>query len=85
MGFTSIEKRAEIDNENYNHTLKIHFHVNILDKISFTVKGQKFDSSMQDILFHIINQSTYHRGQIAMEFRNSGIEPINTEYILYKR
>ncbi|QLH28398.1 MAG: hypothetical protein HWD63_02710 [Candidatus Parvibacillus calidus] len=39
---------------------------------------------MKDIIFHIINHSTYHRGQIAMEFRQSGLEPLNTDYIFYK-
>ena len=81
-----IEKRAEIDAENYSHSLKILSQTNILDRISYTnSKGQKFNNSIQEILFHIINHSTYHRGQIAMEFRNSGIEPINTDYIFYKR
>lgn len=81
-----IEKRAEIDAENYSHTLKILNQINLLDRISYAnSKGQKFENSIQDILFHIINHSTYHRGQIATEFRNSGIEPINTDYIFYKR
>jgi uncharacterized damage-inducible protein DinB len=82
----SIETRADIDAENYRHTLKILTELDLVNRVSYaTFKGQKFDNSVQDILFHIINHSTYHRGQIAVEFRNSGIEPINTDYIFYKR
>lgn len=40
---------------------------------------------IREILFHIINHSTYHRGQIAMDFRKHGIEPIATDYIHYHK
>ncbi|SMC66470.1 DinB family protein [Moheibacter sediminis] len=48
-------------------------------------KGEKFENKIEDILFHIINHSTYHRGQIALLFRESGIEPLISDYIIYKR
>jgi uncharacterized damage-inducible protein DinB len=47
-------------------------------------KGQPFKNSAGDILFQVINHSTYHRGQIATEFRQSGLEPLLTDYIYYK-
>ncbi len=46
--------------------------------------GQVLNNSLRDILFHVINHSTYHRGQIATEFRLCGIEPLQTDYIFYK-
>ena len=48
-------------------------------------KGERFENSIRDILFHIINHSTYHRAQIATEFKNNGIAPLVTDYIFYKR
>lgn len=48
-------------------------------------KGQAFTSSTRDILFHIINHSTYHRAQIATAFRQDGLEPLMTDYIFYRR
>lgn len=48
-------------------------------------KGDVFENRVEDILLHIINHSTYHRAQIATECRNSGIEPLSTDYIMYKR
>ena len=48
-------------------------------------EGRSFSNSLSDILFHIINHSTHHRCQIAMDFRANGIEPPSMDYILYKR
>ncbi|MDE3742352.1 DinB family protein [Maribacter polysaccharolyticus] len=44
-----------------------------------------FTNSIQEMLFHIINHSTHHRAQIAMDFRANGLEPINMDYAFYKR
>ena len=55
-------------------------------KVSYTnTLGDSYVSSVRDILFHIINHSTYHRAQIATDFRENGIEPIISDYIFYKR
>ncbi|MBC9795198.1 DinB family protein [Sinomicrobium weinanense] len=48
-------------------------------------KGVPFHNSIRNILFHVINHATYHRGQIAMDFRESGLEPLVTDYIYYRR
>ncbi|MGB5189644.1 DinB family protein [Robiginitalea sp.] len=47
-------------------------------------EGMSFTRSLQDILFHIINHSTHHRGQILMDFRANGIDPPQQDYIFYK-
>ncbi len=49
------------------------------------LEGRLFISDLKDILFHIINHSTHHRGQISMNFRANQIEPIPFDYIYYKR
>ncbi len=48
-------------------------------------KGRQFANTLQDMLFHIVNHSAHHRGQIAMDFRNNGLEPLSMDYIFYKR
>ena len=48
-------------------------------------KGIEFSNTVQDVIFHVINHSTYHRAQIASDLKANGIEPINTDYIFYKR
>ncbi|GAB2791735.1 hypothetical protein GCM10027275_40730 [Rhabdobacter roseus] len=56
------------------------------EPISYTnSKGEAFRNTVQDILFHIVNHSTYHRAQIATDFREQGLEPLPTDYIFYKR
>ena len=81
-----VSKLKAMDGQNYNASLQI------LDKFQFetlitytTFKGDSFANTVRDILFHVINHSTYHRGQIAADFRQTGIEPIVSDYIFYKR
>ncbi len=75
-----------IDNENYSTTLKIITDNNLNNIIEYTnSKGVKFSNKIKDVLLHVINHSTYHRAQIATELKNCGIEPMNTDYIFYKR
>ena len=50
-----------------------------------TTRGEVYKNSVRDILFHVINHSTYHRAQISIDFRTSGIEPVTSDYIFYKR
>ncbi len=80
-----INDFAELDNENFHTSVRIleQFDINAIVKYSNS-KGQVFNNSVRDILFQIINHSTYHRAQVATEFRQSGIEPLLTDYIFYK-
>jgi uncharacterized damage-inducible protein DinB len=82
----SFEKVKIIDKENYLDTLKILKEYDLENKIEYqNSKGQKFENSIQQILFHIANHFTHHRGQIISNLRQRGIEPLVTDYIFYKR
>lgn len=71
---------------NFEHSQSILDNFEFDVKIDYvTSKGQPFSNDVRGILFHVINHSTYHRGQIATEFRIAGIEPLATDYIFYKR
>jgi uncharacterized damage-inducible protein DinB len=37
-------------------------------------KGIEFTNSIEDILFHVVNHGTYHRGQLITMLRQQGIE-----------
>jgi uncharacterized damage-inducible protein DinB len=50
-----------------------------------TVKGTPMTHSILDALFHVINHSTYHRGQIATNFRETGLEPLITDWVIWRR
>ena len=48
-------------------------------------EGRLFTNTLKDMLFHIVNHSTNHRGQIAVEFKSNGVTPVSLDYIHYKR
>ncbi len=50
-----------------------------------TTEGEKFSNSNQQILQHVVNHSSYHRGQIAAMMRQAGAEPLNTDLIAFFR
>lgn len=82
----NTEDFKSIDNMNYEQIVKIIDKFELNETINYSnSKGQTFSNSVRDILFHIINHSTYHRGQLASEFRQHGHEPLVTDYIFYKR
>lgn len=42
-----------------------------------------FFASFGDTLLHVVNHGTYHRGQIACLLKLHGLEPAETDYILF--
>lgn len=81
-----IQECKNIGKMNYEHSLLILDKFELDEILNYTnTKGQGFRNSIQNIFFHVINHSTYHRAQIASEFKQNGIEPLATDYILYKR
>jgi uncharacterized damage-inducible protein DinB len=82
----AVQDLKNIDASNYKQTLFILDNFDLNTPIKYTnSKGDTFSNSIQDIYFHVINHSTHHRGQIASEFRQYGLNPLVTDYIFYKR
>ena len=44
-------------------------------------QGQAFTSRVEDILTHVLFHSAYHRGQIALQMRSTGMTPAYTDFI----
>ena len=81
-----VEKLAGIENENFQDSIEISKQEDLNRIVVYSnSQGDQFQNSIKDILFHIVNHSTYHRGQIAIDFRKYGIDPIVSDYIFYKR
>jgi uncharacterized damage-inducible protein DinB len=81
-----VSELKAMDQLNYHTSLQILEQFELDTPIDYaTFKGESFTNSVRDILFHVVNHSTYHRGQIAMDFRQTGLEPIVTDYIFFKR
>lgn len=52
------------------------------DKVEYrNSKGETWSSRVEDVLTHVLFHSGYHRGQIALQMRASGIEPAYTDFI----
>ena len=47
--------------------------------------GGEYVNKVSDILFHVVNHSTYHRAQVVSQIRANGLTPPSTDYILFKR
>jgi uncharacterized damage-inducible protein DinB len=77
-------KKWNVENLNTSKQILDQFELEQIVKYINT-KGQAFESSIRDILFHVINHSTHHRAQLATEIKIAGMEPIVMDYIFYKR
>lgn len=89
FGVWQIHDTAEfisLDLTNYEHSLSILESSDLNQAVNYkNSTGRHFTSSIRNIMFHIINHSTYHRAQIATEFRQSSLDPLTTDYIMIKR
>lgn len=47
--------------------------------------GDPYINNVEQIMIHLVNHCTYHRGQIAILLRQKGFEPVNTDFITYDR
>jgi len=56
-------------------------------RYSYTnMKGEPFTDAVEDTLFHVVNHSTYHRGQIITMLREAGVTlVVSTDLIHYLR
>ena len=51
-----------------------------------TFDGKQFENRVEDIVFHCMNHSTYHRGQIISLLRGAGFTEVgSTDYMRYCR
>lgn len=77
---------AVVDKENYGASISILDNVDLEAIIAYkTTKGDAFKNRVRDVLFHVINHSTYHRAQIASEFKRAGLGVPASDWIMYKR
>lgn len=48
-------------------------------------QGTPFTNPLVDLMRHVVNHASYHRGQIVTMVRQLGAEPVSTDLILYHR
>lgn len=47
--------------------------------------GQAFENRLMDVLVHMVNHGTYHRGNVADMVRQAGLPGCSTDYVFYLR
>ncbi len=80
------EKLKEIEEQNHQATLDILEKRNLDDTITYTrSNNETYKTSIRDIIFQVVNEASYYRGQIALEFEKKKIEPVNSDFVYYRR
>jgi len=80
-----IERLHFLNDENHELSLEILGSRTLSDSIQYMdSKGDTYSNSIENILFHIINHSTYHRGQLITTLKQNRVVPLSTDYILYE-
>ncbi|MGK6340904.1 DinB family protein [Chryseobacterium sp. DT-3] len=82
----SFESLDEINQQNFLKSIEIIQKLDMDSRVEYqNSRGTKFENSIFEMLFHAVNHSTYHRGQINSLLKQNDINPILTDYIFYKR
>lgn len=82
VNLSEIHRLCSELNEQYFDFLKNH---DDLDQ-KFIIKHPKFgdlDASVTDMINHVVNHGTYHRGNITAMLRQQGHAGVSTDYIFY--
>ena len=78
-------KWQELNNNLCQESLMIATERSLNDWIHYkNTKGVAGSRQVGHILYHLVNHSTYHRGQMALELNNAGLKAVSTDYFIYK-
>jgi uncharacterized damage-inducible protein DinB len=79
------EEAAALDDE-WSRLMAGLPHTGFDTNIEYTsTEGTRFTSTLADILTHVVNHGSYHRGQIARLIAECGAEPPVTDFIVWSR
>ena len=54
------------------------------ERISYlNIKDERWEYTLGQMLQHVVNHSTYHRGQVVTLLRQAGANAVSTDYLLY--
>ena len=56
----------------------------LLGRIPYeNLRGQRFEYALGHMMQHVVNHSSYHRGQVVTLLRQLGRTPPNTDFLEY--
>ncbi|MEZ5173218.1 MAG: DinB family protein [Bacteroidia bacterium] len=87
MQSQSLEK-LKLSNETLRHLWselvhKVDPESKIISYSNFS--GEAFQTPLSEIITHLVNHGSYHRGQVARLLRETGIKPPATDFIVFAR
>jgi len=86
VGLQACVRRANASDRRWGEVLDGHIPEKLDQPIAYTnSKGHSFRTALEDVLVHVLNHGTHHRGQIALVLREGGIAPPATDYIVFLR
>ncbi|MGG4033201.1 DinB family protein [Paenibacillus cisolokensis] len=85
--FSNIEEAGNYMNNLQSQIREYLLSVHDMEKsVTYTnTAGQEFRNSIAEIVQHVVNHGTYHRGNISTILRHLGYSGIQTDYIAYLR
>lgn len=85
--FTNIEEASSYQNKLQTQILEFLLSTDDIEKIVnySNTRGEKFQNTILEIIQHVVNHGTYHRGNISTILNSLGYKGILTDYIVYLR
>lgn len=86
LDLSSCSSLLEENKRSYRYFLSFFSDSDLDQNISYkNSKGEKYNSSIREILTHVALHGQYHRGQINKMLRQYQLEPLSLDYIFYSR
>lgn len=82
----ALPRMRELIEANHQNSLQIIEREDFARRFHYhNSNGDAFSNLIEEIMFHVVNHTTYHRGQIMADLRQAGLEPVSTDYSTYTR
>tara|TARA_R110002049_G_scaffold58910_3_gene159755 strand:+ start:2507 stop:2950 length:444 start_codon:yes stop_codon:yes gene_type:complete len=76
----------KLESANFEKTHQLLATTNLSQVIHYqSSTGEKFQNTVGEIYFHLVNHYTHHKAQISTLLRQNGITPLKSDYIFYTR
>jgi uncharacterized damage-inducible protein DinB len=80
----SLESRWKTVENDQTHFIEALTPQRLNDELAYiNQKGQRYSYPLWQQLVHVVNHSSYHRGQITTLLRQLGAEAVSTDFLLY--
>lgn len=81
-----LESLSDRNSNDWQDLLRQRDEASFQVSIGYTnLQGKSFSNTVSDIMAHVVNHATYHRGQIAALIRANGDAPAVTDFIAFAR